>query len=222
LNYKKGYDKDKFIWKYQCTMRPRSSHIKIIDPEFLCTAYCNGYFPMADSKTGEIHWYSPDPRAIFDLNEFHIPRSLKLTLKKQSFEVRINQRFEEVMRACAARDETWISETIIESYIQLHRDGIAYSVETWKDGNLAGGLYGVALRGAFFGESMFSRIRDASKVALVYLVERLRKQGFILLDTQFITPHLQRLGAREISRDEYLKRLEKALNVICSFAQEEL
>jgi leucyl/phenylalanyl-tRNA--protein transferase len=196
--------------------------MKIIDAEFLCTAYCNGYFPMADSKTGEIYWYSPDPRAIFDLDEFHIPRSLKLTLKKQAFEIRINQRFEEVMRACAAREETWISETIIESYIQLHRAGIAHSVETWKEGTLVGGLYGVALRGAFFGESMFSRVRDGSKIALVYLVNRLKTRGFILLDTQFMTPHLQKFGAREISRDEYLKRLEKALKVTCLFTNEEL
>jgi leucyl/phenylalanyl-tRNA--protein transferase len=177
---------------------------------------------MADSKTGEIYWYSPDPRAIFDLDEFHIPRSLKLTLKKQAFEIRINQRFEEVMRACAAREETWISETIIESYIQLHRAGIAHSVETWKEGTLVGGLYGVALRGAFFGESMFSRVRDGSKIALVYLVNRLKTRGFILLDTQFMTPHLQKFGAREISRDEYLKRLKKALKVTCLFTNEEL
>ena len=198
-------------------MQTRSSRIKIIDPEFLCTAYCNGYFPMADPKTGEISWYSPDPRTIFDLDDFHVPRSLKLTLKKKVFEVFLNQRFEEVIRACAEREETWISETITQSYIQLHRVGIAHSVETWKEGKIVGGLYGVAIRGAFFGESMFSKVKDASKIALVDLVERLKKQGFILLDTQFMTPHLQRFGAREIPRDEYLKRLEKALNVTCSF-----
>ena len=203
-------------------MQTRLSHTKIIDPEFLCTAYCNGYFPMADPKTGEINWYSPDPRTIFVLDEFHIPRSLKLTLKKKAFEIRLNLRFEEVMRACAQRDETWISETIIKSYVNLHRVGIAHSVETWKEGRLVGGLYGVAIRGAFFGESMFSNVKDASKIALVSLVERLKKHGYTLLDTQFMTPHLQRFGAREIPRNEYLKRLEEALNVTCSFTNEKL
>jgi len=203
-------------------METRSSDIKVIDPEFLCTAYCNGYFPMADQKTGEIGWYSPDPRTIFELDTFHVPRSLKLTLKKKSFDIRINKRFEEVMRACAKREETWISEAIIESYVQLHHAGIAHSVETWKDGILVGGLYGVAIRGAFFGESMFSKMKDASKVALVHLVMRLREKGYTLLDTQFTTPHLQRFGAREIPRAEYLLRLEEALTMTCSFTQEEL
>jgi leucyl/phenylalanyl-tRNA--protein transferase len=177
---------------------------------------------MADSITGEIHWYSPDPRAIFDLDEFRIPRSLKSTLKKKVFEIRINQRFEEVMCCCAARKETWISEMIIGSYVRLHHLGIAHSVETWKEGELVGGLYGVSIRGAFFGESMFSRAGDASKIALEYLVERLKKNGFTLLDTQYITPHLRRFGAREISRQDYLKRLEKALDLNCSFVNEEL
>jgi leucyl/phenylalanyl-tRNA--protein transferase len=126
------------------------------------------------------------------------------------------------MRACAKREETWISEAIIESYVQLHHAGIAHSVETWKDGILVGGLYGVAIRGAFFGESMFSKMKDASKVALVHLVMRLREKGYTLLDTQFATPHLQRFGAREIPRAEYLQRLEESLNIPCSFTQEEL
>ena len=196
--------------------------IKIIDPQFLCAAYCNGYFPMADPNTGEINWYSPDPRTIFDLNEFHIPRSLKLTLKKKEYEIHINKKFEEVMRACAEREETWISETIIQSYIQLHQLGFAHSVETWKDGKLAGGLYGVAIRGAFFGESMVSRMRDASKIALVNLVARLKERGFTLLDTQYLTPHLEKFGACEISRSEYLKRLDESLTLSCSFIDEEL
>ena len=196
--------------------------IQAIDPEFLCQAYCNGYFPMADPNTGEINWYSPDPRTIFDLNNFRVPRSLKLTLKKKLFEIRINKRFEEVMRACAQREETWISEEIIRSYVMLHEAGLAHSVETWKDDLLVGGLYGVAIRGAFFGESMFSRVTDASKVALVYLVMRLKEQGYSLLDTQFTTPHLQRFGACEIPRVEYLQKLETALTINCSFIQEEL
>jgi leucyl/phenylalanyl-tRNA---protein transferase len=192
---------------------------KTIDPEFLCTAYCSGYFPMADPKTGEISWYSPDPRAIFDLNEFHIPHSLKLILKKNEFEIHINRNFEEVMRACAEREETWISEAIIQSYLRLHQLGLAHSVEAWEAGKLAGGLYGIAIRGAYFGESMFSRVKDASKIALVFLVERLRKHNYTLLDTQYITPHLTRFGAREISRSEYLKRLELALDQTCSFIE---
>ena len=199
-------------------MKTRSSNTKEIDPEFLCTAYCNGYFPMANPRTGEIGWYSPDPRTIFEFDTFHIPRSLKLTLKKKPFDIRMNERFEEVMCACAQRPETWISEAIIKSYVQLHLVGIAHSVETWKDGVLVGGLYGVAIRGAFFGESMFSKMKDASKVALVHLVMRLKEKGYTLLDTQFTTPHLQRFGAREIPRAEYLQRLEEALTINCSFA----
>jgi leucyl/phenylalanyl-tRNA--protein transferase len=198
-------------------MLPRPSDRKIIDPPFLLTAYCSGYFPMADPKTGEISWYSPDPRGVFELDEFHIPRSLELTLKKRDYELRLDARFEEVMRACAEREETWISEVIVKSYIQLFQLGYAHSVEVWKSGALAGGLYGVAIRGAFFGESMFSRMRDMSKVALVHLVERLKSRNYALLDTQFVTPHLERFGAREMPRDQYLKRLEHALRLNCSF-----
>ncbi|MGH2567400.1 MAG: leucyl/phenylalanyl-tRNA--protein transferase, partial [Bacteroidota bacterium] len=176
-----------------------SPQSRVLDPEFLLIAYCSGYFPMADLKTGEIGWFSPDPRAIFELDELHIPRSLRLTLKKNMFEVRVNQRFEAVMRACAEREETWISEDIVQSYLQLQRLGLAHSVETWREGKLVGGLYGVAVGAAFFGESMFSHERDASKVALVHLVERMKKRGYELLDTQWITPHLKMLGAKEIS-----------------------
>ena len=203
-------------------MQVRSQDIKIIEPEYLIAAYCQGYFPMADSKTGEIHWYSPDPRTIFDLDEFHVPRSLTLSLKKKSFEIRIDQCFEEVMRACAEREETWISETIIQSYLQLFRMGLAHSLETWSNGELVGGLYGVALRGAFFGESMFSKERDASKIALVHLVKRLKKRNYTLLDTQYITSHLERFGAREIPHEEYLQRLQKALTQPCTFTSEGL
>ncbi len=189
----------------------------IIDSDFLLKAYCAGYFPMADDKSGEIGWYSPDPRAIIELDGLRVPRSLSLTLKKNPFELLVNSQFEGVMRGCAARKETWISEEIIQSYVELHRLGFAHSVETWMDQKLVGGLYGVAIRGAFFGESMFSRVRDASKVALVYLVDRLNDRGFNLLDTQFMTPHLARFGAKEIAREEYLRRLKKALKKECSF-----
>jgi leucyl/phenylalanyl-tRNA---protein transferase len=189
----------------------------MIDPEFLLKAYCSGFFPMADDESGEIGWFSPDPRGIFELHDFRATRSLKLTMKKKPFEIVIDRRFEEVMRACASRKETWISEEIIQSYKELHRLGFAHSVECWKGDELVGGLYGVAIQGAFFGESMFSRVRDASKVALVSLVNRLNEHGFELLDTQYVTPHLARFGAKEIAKDEYLHRLQKSLAKNCSF-----
>jgi leucyl/phenylalanyl-tRNA--protein transferase len=172
---------------------------------------------MADSAEGEIGWYSPDPRAIIELESLHVPRSLRLTVKKKPFEIQLNRNFEGVMRQCALREETWISEEIIQSYVALHQLGFAHSVECWKGSELAGGLYGVALGGAFFGESMFSRKRDASKVALVYLVERLNERGFTLLDTQFVTPHLRGLGAVEIPRQKYMERLKVAIQQNCRF-----
>lgn len=188
-----------------------------IDPAFLLLAYENGYFPMAESKEGEIHWYSPDPRAVIELEGFKISRSLRTTIRKGIFEIRINTRFKEVIERCANRSETWISNEIIRSYLLLHSMGYAHSVEAWKNGELAGGLYGVAIGGAFFGESMFSLERDASKVALVSLVDRLKLKKFTLLDTQFMTEHLFRLGAREISKEEYLRRLSEATSLSVSF-----
>lgn len=198
-------------------MSARRHEEEIIEPDLLLGAYASGCFPMAESRDGPISWLSPDPRAIIDLDAFTIPRSLRQTLKKQHFDVRIDTCFEEVIRACAERTETWISETIIRSYVRLHRLGHAHSVEAWRSDRLAGGLYGVALGGAFFGESMFSRERDASKVALVHLVKRLRSRGFILLDTQWITPHLARFGAVEIPRSMYLRLLRDALYRPASF-----
>lgn len=198
-------------------MAERRAGITIIEPDFLLKAYSSGYFPMADDTSGEVGWYSPDPRAIFELDGLRVPRSLSLTMKKKPFELFVNRAFEDVMRACAERNETWISEEIIQSYVELHRLGFAHSVECWKEQKLAGGLYGVAIQGAFFGESMFSRATDASKIALVCLVDRLKTRDFELLDTQFVTPHLSRFGAREIPRAEYLRRLKSALKKDCSF-----
>ncbi len=180
----------------------------------LLNAYSQGIFPMADDD-GTIYWYDPDPRAIIPLDRFHVPRSLTRTIRRSQFEVRVDTAFRAVMEACAepapGRDVTWISQEFITVYSELHDLGFAHSVEIWREGELVGGLYGVSLAGLFAGESMFSRAADASKVALVYLVERLRRGGFVLLDTQFMTDHLRRFGTIEISRTEYHVRLIHAL-----------
>ncbi len=190
-----------------------------LTPEILICGYQMGLFPMAD-EDGEIGWYSPDPRCVFEFERFHVPHGLKPVLRRGLFEVRINTAFDEVIRACADRAEgTWISPEIIRVYNELHRLGFAHTVETWRDGQLAGGLYGVAIGGAFFGESMFHRVSDASKVALVALMRRLESRGFVLVDTQWATPHLQRFGAVEIPRAEYLRRLDAALKLACRFEQ---
>ena len=189
----------------------------MIPTDLLLEAYRQGVFPMG-LDDDEIGWFSPDPRAIIPLDHFHVPHGLKRALQKQDFEIRVNHSFEKVMRACAARDETWINGEILESYCRLHRLGYAHSVEAWKNGALAGGLYGVALGGAFFGESMFHVVTEASKVALHALVERMRERKFALLDVQWLTPHLQQFGAAEISRLQYLKQLESSLSLGCQFA----
>ena len=169
---------------------------------------------MADAD-GSIHWYAPDPRAILEHENLHVSRSLRATINKGVYEVRMDTAFEEVMRCCAGRQETWISEAFIEPYTHLHFAGLAHSVEAWKDSVLVGGLYGVALRGAFMGESMFSYARDASKVCLVKLVEHLKLKGYVLHDTQFLTPHLETLGVTEIPRRVYERRLREALRLEC-------
>lgn len=181
-----------------------------LTPEVLVAAYANGIFPM--DVDGEICWFSPDPRAVIPLEAFHASKTLMQRYRQGRFEIRVDAAFEAVMRACADRPEgTWISQEIVEAYVWLHELGAAHSVETWQAGELVGGLYGVALGGAFFGESMFSRTTDASKLALVALVERMRDRGYVLLDTQFMTEHLARFGAVEIPREDYLRRLEQAL-----------
>jgi leucyl/phenylalanyl-tRNA--protein transferase len=191
----------------------------MLPPTTLLAAYRKGIFPMA-MEDGEIGWFSPDPRGVLPLETFHVPARLLRTLRDPRWEIRIDTSFDAVIRACAERpdDGTWISEEIVESYVALHRLGAAHSVEVWRERALVGGLYGVHLGGAFFGESMFHRARDASKVALVALVERLRSRGFTLLDTQWTTPHLEQFGAIEIPRREYLRRLRHALEVVARFA----
>ena len=183
----------------------------------LLDMYASGIFPMADGRDGKIMLFSPDPRTIMDPARIVIARSLRRTIRTGQFEIRIDTRFAEVVRACADREETWISEDIIASYLELHARGAAHSVEAWHDGRLAGGLYGVALGGAFFGESMFSWKRDASKVALVALCDRMVARGLVLLDVQYSTPHLLGLGAFEVRREEYLRRLDAALHLPVSF-----
>jgi leucyl/phenylalanyl-tRNA--protein transferase len=190
----------------------------MILPEVLLQGYRLGVFPMA-MDDGEIEWFSPDPRAILPLDKFHIPHTLERVVRKKSFEIRINTSFPEVMQECARRSETWINDEIIESYTELHQLGHAHCVEAWQNDDLAGGLYGVSIGGAFFGESMFHHVRDASKIALLALAERLRERRFTLLDTQWLTPHLEKFGAIEIPRPEYLHRLSAAVNLPRQFVE---
>ena len=187
-----------------------------LDPRMVINAYAQGIFPMADHD-GTIHWYAPDPRAILEHEDLYISRSLRATLRKGIYEVRMDTAFEAVMRLCGDREETWINEAFIATYTYLHYAGLAHSVEAWKDGVLVGGLYGVSLRAAFMGESMFSRATDASKVCLVALVEHLKTRGYVLHDTQFLTPHLESLGVTEIPREVYERRLSEALQLQCSW-----
>jgi len=195
----------------------------MIQPELLVSAYASGWFPMA-MEDGEIRWFSPDPRGVIPLDRFHVPQRLARIRRQGRFTEEIDRAFEAVIRACAEierdRDDpgTWITEEIIESYCALHDRGIAHSVETWRNGRLVGGLYGVTLGGAFFGESMFHREANASKVALMALVDRLRARGYTLLDTQWTTVHLEQFGAIEMPRYAYLKQLEKSLRQKCTFA----
>jgi leucyl/phenylalanyl-tRNA---protein transferase len=183
-----------------------------LDPMLVINAYAQGIFPMAD-HFGRIRWYAPDPRAILEHDDLRVSRSLRATLRKGIYEARMDTHFEAVMRCCADREETWINEAFITAYTQLHYAGLAHSVEAWKDGELVGGLYGVALGGAFMGESMFSRATDASKVCLVALVEHLKARGYVLHDVQFWTPHLAMSGVKEIPRNEYERRLKEALRL---------
>ncbi|MBS4029607.1 MAG: leucyl/phenylalanyl-tRNA--protein transferase [Ignavibacteriales bacterium] len=192
-------------------MIPKNQNVSVLSPELLLNAYSVGVFPMSEGTKGDIFWYSPDPRAILPLDSLKISRSLLQTIKKNIFEIRIDTSFESVIRFCAERDETWISEKIISAYVELFHLGYAHSVEAWNGGKLVGGLYGVSLGASFFGESMFSRMKDASKVALVALVERLNEKKFELLDTQYTTPHLEHFGVIEIRRPDYLKRLSAAI-----------
>lgn len=187
-----------------------------ITPELLLNAYASGIFPMADSRNDDtLFWVEPTERGILPLDSFHIPRSLKKTVRDDTFTVTIDKAFKETVQACAqgfkGRETTWISHNIETLYCSLHELGFAHSIECWKEGALVGGLYGVTLAGAFFGESMFHTATNASKVALVHLVARLKYGGFQLLDTQFGTDHLAQFGVIEIAKEEYLTRLDRSL-----------
>jgi leucyl/phenylalanyl-tRNA--protein transferase len=190
-----------------------------LTPDGVELAYRHGIFPMADERSGEVLWFRPDPRAVIPLDGFHVSRSLARIIRRGVFDIRVDTDFEGVMRGCADRPEgTWISERFVEVYGALRRTGKAHSVEVWRGGRLVGGVYGLTLGGAFMAESMFHRETDASKVALAALTARLRERGFILLDVQYVTPHLESLGAIEITRREYERRLERALALPCTFA----
>ena len=192
--------------------------IKYLSPEVLLFAYQQGLFPMAECRNAkQIQWIQPEKRGIFQLGNFHISKSLRRVILKKDYSITINSCFPKVMEKCADRSETWINDDIYNCYCKLHEDGFAHSVEVWRNSHLIGGVYGVTIGAAFFGESMFSEAANGSKIALAYLHDRLLKAGFLLFDTQFLTEHLASLGAIEISQAQYLVKLEKALNKNATF-----
>lgn len=195
---------------------------RVFGPKELLDCYRRGVFPMADDRDDpRLFLVDPDLRGVLPLDRFHVSKSLRKTIRQDAFEVRINTSFSRVMELCAEaapdRPSTWINSPILNLYSTLHRIGHAHSVESWLEGELVGGLYGVSLQGAFFGESMFSRVTDASKVALAHLVAYLKRDGFVLLDTQFVTGHLQTFGVEEVPREEFQRRLAAAMKVEAQF-----
>lgn len=189
-----------------------------LDPAALLYGYANGVFPMAESKNdANVFWVKPKMRGILPLESLHVSHSMRRFLKKNPFEIRFDSDFEATVKACADREETWINKTIFDAYVTLFQNGCAHSVECYENGKLVGGLYGVSLKSAFFGESMFSRRTNASKTALFHLVEHLKNGGFTLLDTQFLTPHLASMGGIEIPQEDYLILLRAALRKDASF-----
>jgi leucyl/phenylalanyl-tRNA--protein transferase len=185
--------------------------------DIVLRAYRDGYFPMADDRYGEIYWHSPDPRAIFPLSEIKFSRKIQKAIAKHNFTYTINTHFADVIKLCAERETTWINDEIIDIYSELHYDGFAHSVEVYENEKMVGGLYGIAINAAFFGESMFNTVPDASKAAFYYLIDYLRQRGFILLDSQYINPFTSQLGAIEIRRNKYLYILQKAIEMNVSF-----
>jgi leucyl/phenylalanyl-tRNA--protein transferase len=195
-----------------------------LSPEWILTAYQRGIFPwpVVDEDVEILAWFSPDPRAVLDFDDLHVPQRLERRIRRGEFEVTFDRAFDDVIEACAAprkkTDGTWITPAMVDAYRKMHDLGWAHSVEVWQSGSLVGGLYGMAIGGFFAGESMFHRQRDASKAAVVFLVERLRQRGFRLFDVQQSTPHLRRMGARLIRRREFLERLAQCLELPVTFA----
>ncbi len=193
----------------------RRQHTREIPTSTLIEAYCRGVFPMADEETGRIEWYTADPRAILPLNPFHVPRRLRRTLKQAPYSFTRDTDFPAVIHGCAQRETTWISDSLARSYIRLHNEGFAHSVEVWREGELVGGLYGVHIGGAFFGESVFSRESGAGKAALVHAAEHLELREFQMFEIQMITSLTAQFGARLVHRDEYARILPRALAADC-------
>jgi leucyl/phenylalanyl-tRNA--protein transferase len=198
-------------------LKSNSDTKELLKPDNMLRLYASGAFPMADEKTGSINWFMPEVRTIIPLDDYNIPRSTRKAVEKMNFEIRFDTDFDEVVRGCADRESTWISEELILAYKRLKKRGHIHTVETWKDDKLVGGLYGVTFRGAFFGESMFSKVSQASKAALIALIERLKEKDFVLLDVQYMTEHLKMFGAVEISFEEYTKLLYTAYTRGCEF-----
>lgn len=190
---------------------------ELLKPDNMLKLYAKGAFPMAEEKTGSVSWYLPETRCIIPLDNFNIPRSIKKVMDNENFEFRFNTDFISIVKGCADREQTWISEELIDAYQRLFKRGQIQTVETWKDNVLVGGLYGVNFHGAFFGESMFSKVSQASKAALVKLLQHLKEKKFVLLDVQYITDHLKMFGAIEIPWDEYENRLQDAYLHNCEF-----
>ena len=190
---------------------------ELLKPDNMLRLYASGAFPMADAETGFINWYLPEVRTIIPLDNFNIPRSAQKLIEEKNFEIKFDTDFEGVVAGCADRESTWISDELINAYKRLKKRGHIHTVETWNGGKLVGGLYGVTFRGAFFGESMFSKVSQASKVALVSLLKHLKEKDFVLLDVQYMTEHLKMFGAIEISFEDYTKLLHKAYAKVCEF-----
>ncbi|MCU0342699.1 MAG: leucyl/phenylalanyl-tRNA--protein transferase [Ignavibacterium sp.] len=200
-------------------MRAKEDQIfdEFLKPDNMLRLYATGAFPMANQESGAIEWYMPETRCIIPINNFNIPRSTKKEIDKLNFDIRYDTQIESVIRGCADRENTWISENLIEAYKKLIKRGHVHSVETWKDNILVGGLYGISFRGAFFGESMFSKVSQASKAALINLLYHLKQNDFALLDVQYMTEHLKMFGAVEISLEEFKNKLVDAYQRICIF-----
>jgi leucyl/phenylalanyl-tRNA---protein transferase len=190
---------------------------ELLKPENMIRLYASGAFPMADAETGNINWYLPEIRTIIPLDRYNIPRSTKKAIDDKNFEIKFDTDFEGVLAGCSDRESTWISDELKAAYRRLKKRGHIHTVETWKDGKLVGGLYGVTFRGAFFGESMFSKVSQASKAALVALLKHLKEKEFVLLDVQYMTEHLKMFGAIEIAFEEYTKLLHKSYTGVYEF-----